>query len=77
MSKAERIEDLGKLYILLNELTEDDLFMKYETPKYACDIFFANCEDKKYQDIREIAYGLERINDRVIEMLNIARGDME
>ncbi len=75
MSKADRLEDLGKIFILLDQLTDDEIFDKFERPKYAEDVFFSGCDDKQHEDIRMVAYGIERIYTKLIDVLDISRGD--
>lgn len=79
--KKERIEDLGKLSILLKELYDHDLFDNidryWRRPKDSFDLFHALEEDQQAECINSIAYGLDDIKDKISECLSIANGDEE
>ena len=81
MSKKERIEDLGKLSILLSQIYDHDIFDEIERywkrPKDAFELFHELDEDKQEECIRTIAYGLDEIRDKIAECFNIADGDEE
>ncbi len=74
MSKKERIEDLGRLSTLLNQLYSDEIFDTFDRPKYASEVFFALSHERQYEMIETIAYGLERIHDQISECCCIADG---
>lgn len=81
MSKKERIEDLGKVSILLRNIYDHDLFDQIEKywrrPKDSFDLFYALEEDQQAQCIHMIAYGLDDIKDKISECLSISDGDEE
>ena len=78
MSKKERIEDLGKLSILLRNLFDDELFdLHWRRPKDAWEVFSSVNDDQKEELISSLAYGLERIIVKIANCMQIAVGDNE
>ena len=79
MAKSERIEDLGKLSILLKELFRDELFADryWYRPKDAWETFSSLSDGKKEECIRHIAYGLERISENISDCCSIANGETD
>lgn len=79
MANKERIEDLGKLSILLSEIFRDEIFHDryWSRPKDAWESFSALSEGEKEECIRHIAYGLQRLSENIAECCCIADGDDE
>lgn len=77
MTKRQRIEDLGKLAIMLRVLFEDELFSlaspgrKKDYP----DLFLTLSKDEKHDIITKVVYGLENIHFLLADCLSIADGD--
>ena len=74
-----RLEDLGRLAVLLDELLKLELFSKeghlrpFRNKDY--DEWFASkSEDQKDDIIRAWVYGLDDIHEKIYEMLSIAEG---
>ena len=79
MTKRERLEDLGVLLEKLATLMDDDLFDVLERnscrrPKDICEAYDALNEDKRYDLLTELAYGVERVSNEIGECWAIARG---
>lgn len=79
MTKRERIEDLGRLSVMLSKIISDDLFdtQYWRRPKDAWDAFSELNEEKKEECIRSLAYGIDRIGNELHDCLSIAHGDDE
>ncbi len=79
MTKKERIEDLGKLSVLLKELFDDDIFQEryWRRPKDSYEAFASLNEEQKDECIGTIAYGIERLRENIAECMQIADGDEE
>lgn len=78
MSRKERLEDLGKLSILLHNLYEDELFnyvMWWDRPKYAWDNFCKLDEEQKSECITQTAYSINRLQEKIAECCLIADGN--
>jgi hypothetical protein len=74
-----RLEDLGRLAVLLKDLLDHDLFnddggLRPYRPKDYEEWFASKSEDKKDDTLRAWAYGLEGIRSRLYDMLSIAEG---
>ena len=73
----ERVEDLGKLSVLLDQLNQDDAFdigwngRKKDYP----DHFATLTSDEQYDIIHKLVYSLDHIKEKIEECLEIARGD--
>lgn len=68
MTKRERIEDLGKLSILLKNIGEDlfdEIERYWRRPKDAVDCFLEMDEEKKHDLIHSIAYGIQDIKEKI------------
>ncbi len=75
----QRIEDLGRLAVLLQNLLEQELFagegrFRPLRPKDTWDWFQTKTDDEKEDILRSWAYGIEAISEKVYEMLSIAEG---
>lgn len=77
MAKKERIEDLGKLSVMLDELYRDEIFDSAycRRAKDAWQSFSSLNDDEKQDCITSLAYGLERIKDRISVCCCIADGE--
>jgi len=73
-----RLEDLGRLAVLIDNLLEHNLFEDYALrPHRAKDYdewFDSKTEDEKDDIIRAWVYGIESIRDKLYDMLSIAQG---
>lgn len=73
----QRVEDLGRLAILLRNLLDHKLFDDEFKPARSKDYFewFAHLsEDQRDDVLRNWIYGIEDLSDKVHEMLSIAEG---
>jgi len=73
----ERIEDLGRLAVLLRNLLDHRIFESDFVPGRRKDYgeWFAQLsEDKKDDVLHEWVYGIDDIKDKLYEMLDIAEG---
>lgn len=74
-----RLEDLGRLAVLLQGLLDHELFtdegdLRPRRPKDYDEWFASKSEDQKDDILRAWAYGLEAISHRLYDMLSIAEG---
>ena len=73
-----RLEDLGRLAVMIDNLLEHALFEDYtlrpHRPKDYDEWFDAKTEDQKDEIIRAWAYGIESIRNKLYDMLSIAQG---
>jgi hypothetical protein len=72
-----RLEDLGKLSILLRYLFDHEIFDIFDETrsKDACEWFTALSDDRKMEIIHALAYGLSDLKDKVAECFVIADGE--
>ena len=79
MGKRERVEDLGKLSVMLDNILENEIFENtlWSRAKDFPDVFFSMDEDKQFESIRNFAYGLESFKEKIYECLSIANGQDE
>lgn len=68
--------DLGRVSVLIEKLYEEDLLQEpfWDRPKEAEDWFFAQTIDKQAEIIHKIAYGIEDIENKLTEIMNICNG---
>ncbi len=79
MGKAERIEDLGKLAVMIDDMRSSQLFvdLPWSRAKDAYDGFSSLNEEEKCDCIHNIAYGLLSLNEKLCDCLVIANGNYE
>lgn len=79
MGKRERVEDLGKLSIMLDNILDHEIFENtmWHRAKDSHDIFFSLDENTQSESIRNFAYGLDYIKEKIYECLSIANGQSE
>jgi len=71
----QRIEDLGRLAILLRSLVDNDLFERRTIRnKDYYEWFCEQTDDQKDDIIRSWVYGLDNVQEKLYEMLEIAQG---
>lgn len=72
----QRIEDLGRICVLLENILEDDLFeeMPWNRPKDAIEVFMSMEEEKQCDLIHDIAYRLQDLEEQLIRCLSISKG---
>lgn len=75
----ERIEDLGRLAVMLRHLLDHDLMngdIRFHPgrPKDCIEWFCQKTEDQKDDILTKWCYGFESIRDELYEMLSIAEG---
>jgi DNA-binding transcriptional regulator GbsR (MarR family) len=73
----ERVEDLGRLSVLIRNLLDHQLFEDNFVPgrrKDYAEWFAQLSEDKKDDVLHEWVYGIDNIKDKLYEMLDIAEG---
>lgn len=79
MSKRERIEDLGRLAIMLSKISSHELFDVFSKgrTKDSWDNFCGLDEDQKEDLILKIAYRLKDVESEICDCLMIAQGNYE
>lgn len=72
----QRVEDLGRLAVMIDHLLELDVFEKYETirPKRIQEHYDSLSDEKKQQLLSDYAYGLEEIKSTLYSLRDIAFG---
>ena len=73
----QRVEDLGRLAVLLEHLLDHQLFQDEflpRRPKDYAEWFGQLSEDKKDEVLSSWAYGIENLKEQIYEMLEIAKG---
>lgn len=77
--KRERIEDLGRLNVMLKNLMDDEIFTKYADirPKDFPEWFSCKEEDKKWEILNHLAYSVRDLREKLCEMWEITEGDEE
>lgn len=73
----QRIEDLGRLAVLIKNLLDHQVFNKEartNRPKYYFEWFSKLSEREKEEVIYAWAYGIEDLKDKLFNMLSIAEG---
>lgn len=72
----ERVEDLGRIAVMIENLLEDEFFDRYcHRPKDFFYLFQLESDDEKESLIRHFAYGRETVSNRLNDMLSIALGE--
>lgn len=76
--KKERIEDLGRLEVLLSNLLNDDLFDEQNLYSSCFLDWFEKLDTTtKEAALIAISRGIDRVHDAIYECRNIAWGDEE
>lgn len=75
----QRLEDLGRLAVLLRHLLDHELFadegrLRPRRPKDYGEWFEPKTEDQKDDILRAWAYGIEDMSEKLYDMLSIAEG---
>ena len=73
----QRVEDLGRLAVLIRNLLDHQLFNKDSLPhrpKDCWEWFSELPEDKKEDVLHAWAYGIEELSEKLYELLDIAEG---
>ena len=71
----ERIEDLGRISVLIDKLLDHELFnLIVCRDKDFIDSFEALEEDKRDDLLHNLAYGISSVRDELYEILCIAKG---
>lgn len=73
-----RLEDLGRLAVLIDNLLEHKLFndpnLRPDRPKDYREWFESKTKDQKDDILRAWAYGIESVRDKILDLWSIARG---
>ncbi len=72
-----RLEDLGRLAVLIDNLLDHDLFNKEYLPWRPKDYdewFASKTEDQQDDILRHWVYGIESFKEKLYDMLSIANG---
>ena len=72
-----RLEDLERLAVLIDNLLDHDLFKEENNPRRPKDYdewFASMTEDQKDDILRSWVYGIQFISDKLYDMLSIAKG---
>lgn len=71
-----RLEDLGRLQVLLRQLFEHDLFDRiHGRNKDFSENFYTLPETQQHDLLHDLAYGISHVNEKIAEALSIAEGD--
>ncbi len=72
----QRVEDLGRLAVLLDKMIDDPLWEVTSTgrTKDYADNFLNLSKDQQHEIIHKLAYGLRDMKEALYECLHIARG---
>jgi hypothetical protein len=73
----QRVEDLGRLAVLIRNLLDHQLFDEGSLPRRPKDYwewFSELSEDKKGDVLHAWAYGIAELSEKLYEMLSIAEG---
>jgi hypothetical protein len=72
----QRVEDLGRIAVLIDNVLEDDFFDGFShRPKDFFEWFNKQSEDEKELIIRHFAYGRETVSHFLYDIREIAYGD--
>lgn len=78
MTKRERIEDLGRIAVLANSLGDHKIFQLYHGRRKDIHDWWASLnEEQKGDFLHEIAYGLDDVSEKIMDIWAIAMGDDE
>ncbi|HUC95511.1 MAG TPA: hypothetical protein VMR76_00955 [Candidatus Saccharimonadia bacterium] len=72
-----RLEDLGRLAVLIRNLLDNQLFDENFLPRRPKDYwewFNELSDDKKDEVLRSWVYGIDNLKDKLYDMLGIAEG---
>ena len=76
MAKSERLEDLGKISIMLEHLCRHELFELYEgAPKRFNEWWEIKPKDEQEKILNKLAYCLEDVYFKICEIACVADGD--
>jgi len=73
----QRVEDLGRLAVLIQNLLDHQLFDEGSLPRRPKDYwewFTSLSEDKQVDVLHSWAYGIDNLKEKLYEMLSIAEG---
>ena len=73
----ERVEDLGRIAVMVDALLEHDLFEKTYTVrnKDFVEWFETQTKDTQEEILTDLIYGRDAISERLCEIREIARGE--
>lgn len=72
-----RLEDLGRLAVLIENLLDHDLFKEEYHPRRPKDYdewFASKTEDQRDEILRSWVYGIQSVSEKLYDMLSIANG---
>jgi hypothetical protein len=72
-----RLEDLGRLAVLIDNVLDMSVFDIVDNPKRCFDNFFDLDRDQQENILHDLAYGLDGISNALGDCLTIARGTDE
>lgn len=76
----ERVEDLGRIFVLIDNILENEVFeergkLRPYKAKEAASWFAEKTEEEKGDYIHSMAYGIDLIEQKLLEMREICRGE--
>lgn len=78
MTKRERLEDLGRVSVMIESLREHELFQLYDgAPKRFEEWWETLTIEQKFKFMHDMAYGIEDVYSKVCEICCVADGDFE
>lgn len=71
-----RLEDLGRLLVLIEQLTDDELFdnLPWRRPKDAIESFSALTPERQADFIHSLAYRITDFHEKLVMLWEIAAG---
>lgn len=76
--KRERLEDLGRIRVMLENLSDNDIFeMYYGRTKDFPEWFREQTSDRQDDILHNVSYGIIEIENKLSECIIIARGHDE
>ena len=71
----ERVEDLGRIAVMVDVVLEEQLFERVCVPKRYAEWFLGQTAEVQEKELREYAYGVERVSELLYKIQEIARGE--
>ena len=75
MANRNRLEDLGRIYVLSEQLSKHPIFAHdniWMPPKHSCDKFDELSEEEQERLIHEMAYALDHLHEKILDIMLIA-----
>jgi len=74
----DRLEDLGYIYAVLQDLLDHDIWdTPWHRPKDAAEVWSILSPDQQQDKIHDLAYNLQYIHEKLSALYLIAKGDID